>query len=51
MTLVQAILSEKFEATERWGLSDVWLKVSMQLQSYRHFQTFGGGPDSGHLPN
>ena len=28
MKLVEAILSEKIEVTERWGVSDVWLRDS-----------------------
>ena len=27
MKLVEAILSEKIEVTERWGVSDVWLRI------------------------
>ena len=37
MKLVEAILSEKIEVTERWGVSDVWLRDSTYYD-HDHFK-------------
>ena len=44
MKLVEAILSEKIEVTERWGVSHVWLRDSMSkrelaVYDWRHILT------------
>ena len=44
MKLVEAILSEKIEVTERWGVSDVWLRdSSTSIKKQRQGTTTAGG--------